>query len=59
MGTALAQNYYSFDVTALLRDIARSGNPSARNALAVTIVPGGRPTPGGKPLVGAIELVRE
>ncbi|MGN6512097.1 MAG: tyrosinase family protein [Lysobacteraceae bacterium] len=59
MGTALAQNYYSFDVTDLLARLARTGNASARHALAVTIVPGGKPTPGGKPLVNTIELIRE
>jgi len=59
MGTALGANLYSFDVTDVLKKIARSGNPNGRQALLVTFVPGGTPTPGGKPLVGTIELVRE
>jgi len=59
MGTALAQNLYSFDVTDVLKRIARSGNPNGRQALNVTFVPGGAPTPGGRPLVGSVELVRE
>jgi hypothetical protein len=59
MGTALGENLYSFDVTGLLRKLARRGDPSARESLLVTFVPGGRPSPGGKPMVGTIELVRE
>jgi tyrosinase len=59
MADVLAQNLYGFDVTGLLQGIARSGNPDAREALLVTFVPGGVPTPGGKPMVGTIELVRE
>ena len=59
MGTALGKNLYSFDVTDVLKKIARSGNPNARQALTVIFVPGGTPAPGGKPLVGTIELVRE
>ena len=60
MGTAIGENFYSFDVTELLKKIARSGNAAiARDALTVTFVPGGKPTPGGKPLVSTIELVRQ
>ena len=59
MGTALGANLYSFDVTDVLKKIARSGNPNGRQALLVTFVPGGNADPRGKPLVGTIELVRE
>ena len=55
MGTALGENLYSFDVTALLEGLARAG-VVARESLQVAFVPGGRPTPGGRPLVGSIEL---
>ncbi|MDQ3206811.1 MAG: tyrosinase family protein [Pseudomonadota bacterium] len=57
MDEALGANFYSFDVTSLLQDIARSGNRNAREVLYVTFVPGGEPTPGAKPLVATIELV--
>jgi hypothetical protein len=59
MDTALGENFYSFDVTALLQRIARDGDAQARDALQVTFVPGGAPQPGGKPIVGSIELVRQ
>jgi hypothetical protein len=59
MGDVLAQNLYSFDITDQLQHIARSGNPNAHDALLVTIVPGGTPTAGAKPLVGTIELMRQ
>ena len=59
MGTALGSNLFSFDVTDVLKKIARKGNPNARQALQVTFVPGGTPKTGGKPLVASIELVRE
>ena len=59
MGTALGKNLFSFDVTELLKKIARKRNPNARQALHVTFVPAGTPTPGGKPLVASIDLVRE
>ncbi len=59
MGAAIGENFYSFDVTDILKRIALSGNPNARDALFVTFVPGGKPTPGGKPIVSTIELVRQ
>jgi hypothetical protein len=60
MDMAIGENFFSFDVTELLKRIARSGNAAnAHDALTVTFVPGGKPTPGGKPLVSTIELVRQ
>jgi tyrosinase len=59
MGDALGENLNSFDITAVLRNIARSGNQSAQQALLVTIVPGGKPASDAKPLVGSIELTRQ
>jgi tyrosinase len=59
MDEALGENLYSFDVTALLRDIARHGQGNARDSLRLTIVPAGRPTSGSEPLVGSIELIRQ
>ena len=59
MDEALGENLYSFDVTDLLRGIARQGQGNAHDALRLTIVPAGRPTPGGEPLVGSIELIRQ
>jgi tyrosinase len=56
MGDALGENFYSFDITALLQRLA-SSSTKAIQALEVTFVPGGRPTPGAKPLVGSIQLV--
>ncbi|RPE81666.1 tyrosinase family protein [Vulcaniibacterium tengchongense] len=57
LGDALGENFYSFDVTALLRRLARSGALGLGTPLAVTFVPGGKPAPGAKPLVGTVELV--
>ncbi|MGH8086421.1 MAG: tyrosinase family protein [Lysobacter sp.] len=59
MDEALGENFYSFDVTGILRDMARRRNRNARDALSVTLVPGGRPTTGAKPLVATIELARQ
>jgi hypothetical protein len=56
MADVLGENFFSFDVTQVLKGIARSGNPNARDALLVTFVPGGTPSPGAKPLVATIEL---
>jgi hypothetical protein len=56
MADVLGENFFSFDVTQVLQGIARSGNPNARDALLVTFVPGGTPSPGAKPLVATIEL---
>jgi tyrosinase len=59
MGDALGQNLNSFDITEVLRSIARSGNPNAKQALLVTIIPGGTPASDAKPLVGSIELMQQ
>lgn len=56
MADALGENFYSFDVTELLKKIGRRG---AADALVVTFVPGGNPTPGARPLVATIELFRQ
>ncbi|RPE81613.1 tyrosinase family protein [Vulcaniibacterium tengchongense] len=55
---ALGENFYSFDVTELLRKFARAGGTAARDSLTLTIVPGGRPK-GGQPIVATIELVQQ
>lgn len=55
---ALGGNLYSFDVTALLESLAREAGTQARDALLLTVVPGGRPA-GGRPMIGTIELVRQ
>jgi len=55
---ALGPNFYSFDVTDVLRHFERSGTV-ARDALQVTFVPGGKPTPGAGAMVATVELVRQ
>lgn len=57
LNTALGENFYSFDVTALLQLLAKSGRADVRDELKVTFVPGGRPTAGAKPMVATIDLV--
>jgi tyrosinase len=59
MADVLAENFYSFDVTEILKQIARRGDPNARDALSLVFVPGGNPTPGANPLVATIELIRQ
>ena len=56
---ALGENFFSFDVTDILRKVARRGHRDARDALQVTFVPGGRPRADARPLVATIELVRQ
>jgi hypothetical protein len=56
-GDALGENFYSFDVTELLRRMLDGGTVNAGESLAVAFVPGGRPNQNAKPLVGSIELV--
>lgn len=56
LSDALGENFYSFDVTELLRSMVSSGGAKAGDTLAVTFVPGGTPTPGANPLVGSIEM---
>jgi tyrosinase len=59
MAEALGENFYSFDVTPLLREIARNRAQDARNGLVVSFVPAGRPTVGANPLVATVELRRQ
>lgn len=59
LDTALSENFFSFDVTEILRRIGRSGTRNARKSLLVTFVPGGRPAPGADPLVATVELQRQ
>ena len=54
---ALGENFYSFDVTGILERLAKSGRADVREALAVTFVPGGKPTAGANPMVATIDLV--
>ena len=58
LDTALGENFFSFDVTDLLRRHERSG-AVARDALQVTFVPGGKPAAGAGSMVATIELVRQ
>jgi len=58
MADVVGENFFSFDVTELLRGIARR-HEDARDALTVTFVPGGRPASGAEPLVSTIELIRQ
>lgn len=57
MGDALGENFYSFDVTSLLQRLESRRGSGPAMPLDITFVPGGRPTPGAKPLVGSIQLV--
>lgn len=54
---ALGENFYSFDVTDVLKRLAGNRPAHAATPLEVVLVPGGEPTPGAKPLVGTVELV--
>lgn len=56
LSDALGDNFYSFDVTELLRSMVNSGAVRAGDTLALSFVPGGTPTAGAKPLVGSIEM---
>jgi hypothetical protein len=55
---ALGPNFYSFDVTDILRRFERSGTV-ARDALQVTFVPGGKPAKKAGAMVATVELVRQ
>jgi tyrosinase len=57
LGDALGENFYSFDVTSLLQRLAGRSGSGPDMPMDVTFVPGGRPTPGARPLVGSIQLV--
>ncbi|MFC0679613.1 tyrosinase family protein [Lysobacter korlensis] len=54
---ALGENFYSFDVTQVLQQLARNGVIRPDAPLELTVVPGGTPAAGAKPLVGSIRLV--
>ena len=58
-GDVLGSNFYSFDVTEILRTMRRGNAKAAGNSLRVTIVPAGSPTAGSEPLVATIALVRQ
>ena len=58
LDAALGENFFSFDVTDLLRRYERSG-AVARDALQVTFVPGGRRARMPGSMVATIELVRQ
>jgi len=53
---ALGENFYSFDVTDLLRRIDATGG--SRDGLQVVIRPAGRPTAGAGAMVAAIDLIQ-
>jgi hypothetical protein len=60
LDTALGENFYSWDVTPHLRNIAkRKPGSSAREMLFVKLVPGGRPEANAAPMVAQMELVRQ
>ena len=58
MADVIGENFYSFDVTDLLRGMSRRGD-DAHDALTVSFVPGGRPATDAQPLVSTIELMRQ
>ena len=59
LNEALGPNFYSFDVTAALRRMARSGAWRRNEGLVVSIIPAGVPTKGSNPMVATIELARQ
>jgi hypothetical protein len=54
---ALGENFYSFDVTAQLQRLAAANAVRKDVPLELVLVPGGRPTPDARPMVGTVELV--
>ena len=58
LDSALGENFFSFDVTDLLRRYERSG-VKARDALSLTIVPGGQPRKDAGAMIASVELVRQ
>ena len=57
---ALGENFTSFDVTDLLKNIARKPHSTAtRDMLFVKFVPGGKPEAGANPMVAQVDLVRQ
>ena len=60
LDTALGENFYSFDVTPHLQNIAKKPHGvGARDALFVRIVPGGTPMKDAGPMVAQIDLMRQ
>ncbi len=55
---ALGENFFSFEVTPILRSLRQAHGPDGLRGLAVVFVPGGRPHADAGPLVATIELVR-
>jgi tyrosinase len=55
MDEALGENFFSFDVTDVLRQL--DTRQRGTRPLQLVLAPGGVPTPGAKPLVGTIELI--
>ena len=53
---ALGENFYSFDVTEVLRGIEAGGG--SRDGLQVLLLPAGRPTAGAGAMVAAIDLIQ-
>ena len=58
LDTALGPNFYSFDVTDLLRRFEKSGAVS-RDEMKVTFVPGGKARADAGAMVATVELVRQ
>ena len=58
LDAALGENFFSFDVTELLRRYERSGAVS-RDALQVTFVPGGKARADAGAMVATVEIVRQ
>ena len=56
-GDVLGSNFYSFDVTEILRTMRRGNAKAAGSSLRVTIVPAGSPAAGSEPLVATFALV--
>ncbi|NUS59944.1 MAG: hypothetical protein HOQ01_03255 [Lysobacter sp.] len=60
LDTALGENFYSWDVTAHLRNMAkRKVGSSAREMLFVKVVPSGKPDAAAKPMIAQMELIRQ
>jgi hypothetical protein len=60
LDSALGENFHSFDVTALVKGIAR--RPHGRETsemLFVKLVPGGKPDAAAKPMIAQFDLVRQ
>lgn len=54
---ALGENFNSFDITQVLQRLASRKQIRPGVPLELVVVPGGRPTPGSKPLIGTVQLV--